>query len=151
MTRTLLERLGKRKVVLVFLSAAVLLAMGALGAWFALLRGLEHCESYVEQRIPGPNGYEIRVLQETCEGLSSTDTEIVILSSNSGWRKWTLFVYGRKVADPGLNRQDVGPTITWTSDTEIKIAIDIVTEVSTKVERVDGIKINYDIGAVEYR
>lgn len=129
---------------------AVLLLGIAVRVWL-FPRGMEACEIHVAQTVPGPGAHDIKVLEESCDGIVGSDTMSVVLISRTRQKDEKVFVYGRKGADPRLSRQDVPPTVVWLGKDEVEVSIDRVSYIRTKVEQADGVKVRYRIGAVEYK
>jgi hypothetical protein len=142
--------LGKYKVVTIAFATAFVLGVIAVRVWL-FPQGMEACATQVSQTVPGPGIYDIKVLEEACDGIAGSDTMSVVLSSHSLAKDRAVFVYERKNADPRLSRQDVPPTVTWLDKDEVEVSIDMVSYIRTTLDQADGVKIHYSIGAVEYK
>ena len=133
------------------LSAVALLLVvgGSAYAFHKLFYPLEYCESRIDQLIPGPSKYDVKVIEEGCDGIGGSDTMSVVLSLKSQKKEVAVFEYGRKNVDPAINRKDLGPTVKWDND-NLRISIDMILDIKKQIREFDGIKINYDIGHVVY-
>ena len=140
----------KYRVATIAFVTACVLGVVAVRAWL-FPPGMEACATQVAQTVPGPGTYDIKVIEEGCDGIAGSDTMSVVLSSRTRKNDREVFVYGRKNADPRLSREDVPPKVTWLGKNEVEVSIDMVSYIRTKLDQAEGVKIHYRIGAVEYK
>jgi hypothetical protein len=145
-----LSFIGKHKIAIGVLTVSVVLGAIALRFW-SFRQGMEHCESHVEATVPGPGAYDAKVVEEGCDGIVGSDTMSIVLSSRVRRKDSAVFVYSRKTGDPSRSRQDVSPTVTWLDKDTVEISIDMVASIQTQLGEVDGVKVRYRVGAVEYK
>ena len=147
----ILKYFVNHKMVSGLCALAILAVCGTIFVYARYFRNSVYCQSLVDQLVPGSGDYDIRVIEKGCEGWGGSDTMSIVLSPKKWGLNRTVFVYGRMSYDPRFKRKDVSPSVTWISNNEVQISIDMVSYISTQINQVDGIKFTYSVGAIEYK
>lgn len=98
------------------------------------------CDNIEEEPLPNSAGWTVTMHTTVCTSLGTdVATYVHVHPTTSGEGPDSLvFRY--------FNAGASAPEIRWVSNTELKIKIDRVAEVTKQVKKIGGININYDIG-----
>lgn len=141
-----------RKHKIALLTLALMLILGGLALHiFAPVPGMESCAVHGLGHVPGPGGYDANVMEEGCDGISGSDTISVVLTSRKTSHSVTVFAYGLEVTDATLSNKNVYPVVTWSAKDRLRISVRAISYVNKKLGEADGVKIDYDIGSIEYK
>ncbi len=100
----------------------------------------------VERIVRGPADRDAQIVDEICD----VSIEYVYVQRRESADRQLVFSYYPMAASPMLQREDVPPTVTWLDAGHLRIAIDVVSQVLERHERVEGIAVQYRIGREIY-
>lgn len=157
--RKLLASIVKYKLILAIVCAVVLF-VSVTGAargthMHATMASISpvYCQTFEWAVFPWQHGSEVRVYDQLCDGWGGSETVSVVLHLEKPARSQKIFVYNPMYAIikpqvPGP--VDVWPTITWVSNNEIHISLQVVGGLELQRKLVDGIRITYDLKYIAF-
>jgi hypothetical protein len=117
-----------------------------------LVPGPYTCITEVHKKISNISGFDFEISETDCSTLGE-GASISIFASISGQTKRTLlFKYGPvgtnfKYGPTGV---DLMPAITSVDRNTVQISVPRVSDVVFRKDKLEGLTINYDIGAIDY-
>jgi hypothetical protein len=143
------ERFFRRHGKVLLLAA--LCAAIAVAGWRYLRSGLESCATVTVAVIPGPGSFNAKVIETGCWGIVGDATVGVVLSPRNTGRDVAVLKYGLDETSRNLSLRGAMPEVTWLGRDRLKIALKAAGSIDKKIAAADGVRIEYDVGVVEFR